>query len=164
MRNRVRNFCCGAVLALGFFGIAAAADSKPQPKLPTETLVIINHQGKPYKFTVELATTPRQQETGLMFRTSVAANAGMLFPWFPARVSEMWMKNTLVPLDMVFVGSDGTIRHISEDTVPESLRVISSGVPVAATLELQGGITAKDDIVVGDKVIAPQFNNAKTSP
>jgi uncharacterized membrane protein (UPF0127 family) len=85
----------------------------------------------------------------------------MIFPWNPPQVSEMWMKNTLVPLDMVFVGPHGTIRHIANETVPQSLRIISSHVKVAATIELQGGITAKDDIDVGDKVIGPQFGDDK---
>jgi uncharacterized membrane protein (UPF0127 family) len=96
-----------------------------------------------------------------MFRKTIAADEGMIFPWDPPQVSEMWMENTLAPLDMVFIGPHGTIRHIAEDTVPQSLRVISSRVPVAATLELQGGITAKDDIDVGDKVIGTQFGDDK---
>ncbi len=146
-----------AVIALSMAPPALAAITGPQAKLPTETLVIIDQHGKPHKFTVELATTPKQQEIGLMFRKTVPADTGMLFPWNPPQVSEMWMKNTLAPLDMVFIGPHGTIRHIDENTVPQSLRVLSSHVPVAATLELQAGITAKYDIDVGDKVIAPQF-------
>lgn len=142
-------------------GLALAAVTGPQPKLPTETVTIINQQGKPYKFTAELATTPQEQETGLMFRKTVPADSGMLFTWEHPQVSEMWMKNTIAPLDMVFIGSDGTIRHIAENTVPQSLRVISSQVPVTATLELQGGTTAKDNIDVGNKVVAPQFGNSK---
>ena len=142
-------------------GIAAAAITAPQAKLPTETLSIVNQHGKRFTFTVEQALTPKQQETGLMFRKAVAADTGMIFPWNPPQVSRMWMKNTLVPLDMLFIGPHGTIRHIANDTVPQSLRVISSHVPVAATLELQGGITAKDDIDVGDKVIAAQFGDAR---
>jgi uncharacterized membrane protein (UPF0127 family) len=150
--------------ALAVPALALAADGPitgPQPKLPTEPLTIIGQHGKAYHFTAELARTPREQETGLMFRRSVPANSGMLFVWPVARVSEMWMKNTLAPLDMVFIGPHGTIRHIAENTVPQSLRVISSHVPVIATLELQGGITAKDDIDVGDKVVAPQFGDQK---
>ncbi len=69
----------------------------------------------------------------------------------------MWMKNCPVPEDMVFIGQDGTITHIAENTVPESLANISSGGPARATLELQGGITAKLDIGVGDKVLGAIF-------
>jgi uncharacterized membrane protein (UPF0127 family) len=132
----------------------------PQPKLPTEKLTIIGDDGKSHVFTVELAITEQEQDTGLMFRTDVPADTGMLFPWDQPQVSQMWMKNTVVPLDMVFIGADGTVKAIAENTVPYSLRDISSGVPVVATLELQGGITATDDINVGDKVIAKQFGDS----
>jgi len=132
----------------------------PQPKLPTEKLTIIGDDGKSHVFTVELASTEQEQDTGLMFRTDVPADTGMLFPWDQPQVSQMWMKNTVVPLDMVFIGADGTVKAIAENTVPYSLRDISSGVPVVATLELQGGITATDDINVGDKVIAKQFGDS----
>ncbi len=146
-----------AVLSIGAPS-AKAAITGPQSKLSTETLVIMDQHGKPHKFTVELATTEHEQEVGLMFRKVIPANTGMLFTWNPPKLSEMWMKNTIAPLDMVFIGPHGTIRHIAQNTVPESLRVISSHVPVAATLELQAGITAKYDIDVGDKVIGPQFS------
>lgn len=166
MGIRLKRVCVGAALALLVIGTASAAEptqTQPtgaQPKLPTEQITIVNQHGKRFTFTVEQATTPQQQETGLMFRKSVPADTGMLFVWPRPQISEMWMKNTLVPLDMVFIGPHGTIRHIANETVPESLRVITSHVPVAATLELQGGITAKEDIDVGDKVIASQFNDA----
>jgi uncharacterized membrane protein (UPF0127 family) len=153
-------FTALAVLALAG-GLARADDDDPtgpQPKLPTEQLTIVSDDGKSHVFNVELALTQQQQDTGLMFRTSVPANTGMLFPWPQPQISEMWMKNTIEPLDMVFIGADGTVKAIAENTVPYSLRVISSGVPVLATLELQAGITAALDINVGDKVIAKQFS------
>ncbi|MCF3946527.1 DUF192 domain-containing protein [Acidiphilium sp. AL] len=155
-----RRFYAGTASALLAIGAASAAITQAQPKLPTEQITIVNQHGKRFTFTVEQATTPHQQEVGLMFRKNVPADTGMIFPWTPPQISEMWMKNTLVPLDMVFIGPHGTIRHIANETVPQSLRVISSHVPVAATLELQGGITAKDDIDVGNKVIGSQFNDA----
>ncbi len=114
--------------------------------------------GKEYHFTVELPTTAQEQATGEMFRTSIPADQGMLFMWPTPQVSEMWMKNCPVPEDMVFIGADGTIVAIAENTVPYSLNTISSGVPVKATLELQGGITAANNINVGDKVIAKPFS------
>ena len=103
--------------------------------------------------------TPMQQITGLMFRTSVPADGGMLFDWGSPRESQMWMKNTLVPLDMVFINADGTIRSIAENTVPESLAVIDSHGPVLATLELAGGTTATLGIRVGDKISHRIFGN-----
>ena len=126
----------------------------PQPTLPTTPLSIIADNGKTYHFTVELPVTQQQQDTGEMFRTSIPANAGMLFVWPQPQVAEMWMENCPVPEDMLFIGADGTIKAIAQNTVPYSLSTISSGVPVQATLELQGGLTATDDINVGDKVIA----------
>jgi len=129
----------------------------PQPKLPTEPLTIIGDDGKSHAFTVELPVTQQQQDTGEMFRTFIPPNAGMLFVWPQPQISQMWMKNCPVPEDMVFINPDGTIASIAEMTVPYSTATISSNAPVAATLELQGGITAADDISVGDRVIAKQF-------
>jgi uncharacterized membrane protein (UPF0127 family) len=129
----------------------------PQPKLPTEALQITADNGKTYNFTVELPVTQEQQDTGEMFRTFIPPDAGMLFVFPTVDVQNMWMKNCPVPEDMVFIGPDGIIKSIAEETVPYSLKDISSGVPVLATLELQGGITATDDINVGDKVIAKPF-------
>jgi hypothetical protein len=84
----------------------------------------------------------------------------MLFDWGSPRDSQMWMRNTLAPLDMVFINADGTIRSIAEDTVPESLAVIDSHGPVRATLELAAGTTARLNIRVGDKVEQRIFSNA----
>jgi uncharacterized protein len=153
----------GLAAALMTAGMACAQTDDPtgpQPKLPTEKLTIVTNNGKSYVFTVELALTTQQQDTGLMFRTLVPGDTGMLFPWPQPQISEMWMKNTIVPLDMVFIGPDHRIKAIAEDTVPYSLRAISSGGPVIATLELQAGITAADDINVGDKVIAKQLGGS----
>ncbi len=153
-------FALGLLAALTVGGLAHAQNDDPtgpQAKLPTEQLTIISDDGKHHVFTVEVAATEQEQDTGLMFRPVVPAGTGMLFPWPQPQVSEMWMKNTIAPLDMVFIGADGTIKAIAENTVPYSLRTISSGVPVLATLELQAGITAAENINVGDKVIAKQF-------
>lgn len=98
-----------------------------------------------------------------MFRKSVAADTGMIFPRRPAAVTKMWMKNTIVPLDMVFIGKNGTIRLIVHDAAPEKLTVISSQVPVGAVLELQGGIARKDKIVVGAKVVYHRLGGASRS-
>jgi uncharacterized membrane protein (UPF0127 family) len=132
----------------------------PQPELPKEKLVIVTRAGVKHEFSVEMALKPDQQMVGEMFRTSVPADGGMLFDWGVSHESQMWMKNTLVPLDMVFINADGTIRAIAENTVPQSLAVVDSHGPVRATLELQGGLTAKLDIRVGDKVQQRIFGNA----
>ncbi|HVC61918.1 MAG TPA: DUF192 domain-containing protein [Acetobacteraceae bacterium] len=143
--------------------LAHAQDSEPtaaQPKLPKEKLVIVTRDGVRHDFTVEMAMTPRQQQVGEMFRASVPPDGGMLFDWGTPHPSPMWMENTLVPLDMVFINPDGTIRAIAEDTVPQSLAIISSHGPVLAALELAGGTTARLNIRVGDKVLQRIFGNA----
>jgi len=132
----------------------------PQPGLPKENLVIVSHDGTQHVFDVEMATTQEQQTVGEMFRKDIPADGGMLFNWGVPRASPMWMRNTLVPLDMVFINADGTIRSIAENTTPRSLAVIDSRGPVLATLELAGGTTAKDDIRVGDTVKQRIFGNA----
>jgi len=148
MNRHILVFACGLLLAAP----AAFAVDGPQPKLPTQKLTIMSKSGARHVFTVEIAATPQQQETGEMFRTDIPADQGMFFDWGTTRDVPMWMKNCPVPEDMVFIGENGVISHIAENTVPESEAVISSGGPVRATLELQGGLTAKLDIEVGDKV------------
>lgn len=142
--------------------LAAEAQTAAQPELPKEPLSIITRDGKRHDFQVEMALTGEQQTTGLMFRTSVPADGGMLFDWGTPRDSSMWMRNTVSPLDMLFINADGTIRRIAEDTVPGSLAVIESHGPVRATLELAAGTAKRLDIRVGDKVRSRIFNNASS--
>lgn len=132
----------------------------PQPELPKEKLVIVTHDGAQHVFEVEMALRQDQQTVGEMFRTTVPENGGMLFDWGFPRPSQMWMRNTLVPLDMVFINPDGTIRTIAENTTPRSLAVIDSGGPVRATLELAAGVAAKLNIRVGDLVKQRMFGTA----
>lgn len=158
---RRRSFWLGVLGVLALPVIALAQEvTTAQPKLPTVALTITTHDGKRHMFNVEVATTPEEQERGLMFRKSVAADGGMLFVWKGARESQMWMKNTLVPLDMVFIGADGVIKAIVENTVPESLAIIDSQVAVHATLELAGGTAAALDLRVGDKVASTALKPA----
>ena len=123
-----------------------------QPDLPKVKLVIITRGGQRRDFNVEMAITPEQQETGLMFRKTVPDDGGMLFDWGSPRESMMWMRNTIASLDMLFINQDGTIRHIAENTTPQSLATIDSGGAVRATLELQAGTARRLGIHVGDKV------------
>jgi uncharacterized protein len=132
----------------------------PQPELPKERLVITTRDGVQHEFMVEMAKTPDQQTVGLMFRPSVPPDGGMLFDWGSPRESQMWMRNTIASLDMVFINADGTIRSIAENTVPQSLAVIDSRGPVRATLELAASTTARLNIRVGDKVQQRLFGNA----
>ncbi|MBW8270260.1 DUF192 domain-containing protein [Caldovatus aquaticus] len=133
----------------------------PQPRLPVETLVIVSRDGtRRHSFRVEMAVEPQQQMVGLMFRERLGPDEGMLFDWGAPRESSMWMRNTLIPLDMLFIAADGRIHRIAERTVPHSLAPISSGGPVRATLELAGGTAERLDIRVGDRVLHRIFGTA----
>ncbi len=149
---RVLPLIFAASLAFAGRGVVGQDITHAQPELPKETITIITHDGKRHVFHVEMARTPEQQTVGLMFRKSLPDDGGMLFDWGSPRESQMWMRNTLIPLDMVFINEDGSIRRIVENTVPQSLAVIASHGPVRATLELKGGITEKEGIEVGDRV------------
>jgi uncharacterized membrane protein (UPF0127 family) len=112
----------------------------------------IHSNGKTHKFTVETAMTPEEQAQGLMFRTTLDKDKGMLFYFESPRPMQMWMKNTLISLDMLFIDSTGNIVHIAENAVPESTEIIHSPVPVTAVLELAGGASSALGIKTGDKV------------
>ena len=161
-RNLLAALATLAILPLGHKLLAQNALDRtdPQPELPKERLDIVTRDGRSHSFDVEMALTADQQITGLMFRKNVPPEGGMLFDWQVPRQSQMWMRNTLAPLDMVFIGQDGTIRSIAENTVPQSLAVIDSRLPVRATLELAAGTTAAMGIRVGDKVRQRIFGNA----
>jgi uncharacterized protein len=121
------------------------------------TSITISGPGHSHVFVAELAQTPAAQEKGLMYRTDLKPDGGMLFWPYPAagggpKVANFWMKNTPTPLDIVFIRPDGVIAHIAENTTPESEAIVSSGEPVAAVLELVGGRTAETGINEGDKV------------
>jgi uncharacterized membrane protein (UPF0127 family) len=140
-------------LSLASFGtVPALAQTAAQAELPHEKLTIVGKDGTRHDFDVEMAVTPEQQTVGLMFRRSVPANGGMLFDWGRAQDSQMWMRNTVTSLDMVFINPDGTIRRVAENTVPESLAIVASGGPVRATLELAAGTARRLNIHAGDKV------------
>jgi uncharacterized protein len=109
-------------------------------------------------FNVEVAVSEDEREKGLMFRTDVPDGYGMLFDFKHDQMVSMWMKNTLVSLDMIFIRRDGTIAHIAENTEIKSERIISSGEPVRAVLEVVGGTAKKYGIAPGDKVGYPLFN------
>jgi len=110
-----------------------------------------------HRFTLEIAKTEQQVRQGLMFRDKLADDAGMLFDYDPPQHVAMWMKNTLIPLDMLFVDEHGVIGRIAAWTTPLSLESIPSGGRVRAVIELRGGITDQLGIKPGDKVVHPIF-------
>ena len=103
-------------------------------------------------FTVEVARTPAQQERGLMYRRALGPDEGMLFPFDPPRPASFWMRNTLIPLDMIFIRPDGTIARIAANTVPMSEEQVGVNDPVTAVLEIRGGRAAELGITTADRI------------
>ena len=123
-----------------------------------DTLSIVARRGDVFEFNVELAETSEQKSRGLMFRREMADNEGMLFLHRRDRVLTMWMANTFLPLDMLFIERDGTIARIEENTIPQSRDVISSRKRVRSVLELNAGTARNLGISAGDKVVYERFN------
>ncbi|MGE5157137.1 MAG: DUF192 domain-containing protein [Gemmatimonas sp.] len=109
-------------------------------------------------FSVEIAATPSERATGLMYRKQLADKTGMLFDFSPPREIMMWMKNTYISLDMIFIRADGRILRIAKNTKPLSTRIISSMGPARAVLEVPAGTAMKYDIQPGDRVKYPWFD------
>jgi uncharacterized protein len=125
----------------------------------TSHLTIVSASG-PHRFIVELAETPAQMEQGLMFRRTLAPDSGMLFDFKQPTMATMWMRNTLIPLDMLFVNQQGWIVNIAQRAVPESDATIAAAAPVRAVIELNGGTAERLGIKPGDRVVYPIFGNA----
>lgn len=149
-----------AVLALLFFTVASAAQAQQQT-FTSEPLTIETASGKNHDFTAELALNNAQREQGLMFRKSMPLESGMLFDFGQERDVAMWMRNTLIPLDMLFIARDGRITHIHENAVPHSEAIISSRGAVKFVLELNGGTAKRYGIKPGDMVRSTQVGNRK---
>jgi hypothetical protein len=120
-------------------------------------LTIETARGQRHAFQIELALTPAQQAQGLMFRRALAPDAGMLFVNDGEREIAMWMRNTLIPLDMIFIRADGRIARIAERTVPHSLDTVASGGPALAVLEVAAGTADRLGLRPGDRVRHPAF-------
>jgi uncharacterized membrane protein (UPF0127 family) len=120
----------------------------------TGTLVLKTTTGD-HNFTIEVATTDQERALGLMFRRSLPENSGMLFIYDPPQSATMWMKNTLIPLDMVFISAEGKVHRIESNTEPFSTTVIPSEGEVVGVLELNAGEADKIGLKRGDKVVYP---------
>lgn len=127
---------------------ASAAEIQP--------LEIVTKSGV-HVFTVEMAKTEQERATGLMYRKELAEGRGMLFDFSPEQPVAMWMKNTFISLDMIFIRSDGRILRIAENTEPHSEKIISSGGLARGVLEVIGGTARKYGIQPGDRVAHPLF-------
>jgi uncharacterized protein len=138
---------------LGFILVflAFSASVGPVAALDPYTLEIVSQNGV-HTFAVELATTPEQRELGLMYRHDLPEGRGMLFDFERDQDVSFWMKNTYIPLDMIFIRGDGRILRIAENTEPLSERLVPSGGPVRGVLEVIGGTARKLGIAAGDRV------------
>lgn len=130
----------------------ARPDGVPQEGLRTVSLRIVGHDGATHDYTVEVAGTRQQQQTGMMFRTDVPEGTGMLFPVRSPRAVAFWMRNTLIPLDIIFIGEGRRILNIARSATPLSEEPIPSAGRTLAVLELAGGETLRKDIRAGDRV------------
>jgi uncharacterized membrane protein (UPF0127 family) len=140
-----------AAVALCAFA-ASAGGASVQP------LEIVTKNGVQV-FSVEMATTEQEKKTGLMYRKELPDGKGMLFDFSPEQQVSMWMKNTYIPLDMIFIQADGRILRIAENTEPLSTRIIPSGGPAKGVLEVIAGTAKKYGIAPGDRVGHPLFNS-----
>ena len=132
--------------------------SVPADAAELQTLEIVTKSGV-HVFTVEVVKTEQERATGLMYRRELPEGRGMLFDFEREGPISMWMKNTYVSLDMIFIRADGRIARIAENTTPQSLEVIGVREPVLAVLELAGGTTRKLGIRPGDVVYHRIFSN-----
>ena len=140
---------------LTFFALFLAAGASAQLQSYEKSTASIQTAGGKRDFTIELALTPAQQAQGLMFRREMAPDAGMLFVFPDSREQTFWMKNTFLPLDMIFIKPDGTILSIAERAVPLTETPVPSHGSAKAVLEVNGGTAARLGIKPGDKVSAP---------
>ena len=137
-----------AALALGLAALAAPATAKPGGLQPLE---IVTPKGR-HAFEVEFVDDDAGRMQGLMYRKSLAPNRGMLFDFKTERPLSFWMKNTLIPLDIIYIRADGRILSIARNTVPLSEAPVPSGGPARAVLEIPGGRAAQLGILPGDRV------------
>ena len=138
--------------------VGCAVGSAPVRAASFQPLEIVTRNGVQV-FSVEMATTEEEKQTGLMYRKELADGKGMLFDFKPEQEVSMWMKNTYVSLDMIFIRADGRILRIAENTEPLSTKIISSKGPARAVLEVVAGTAQKYGIRPGDRVGHPLFGS-----
>jgi uncharacterized membrane protein (UPF0127 family) len=171
MTNFTHRAMLCAPLALALLGCRAESQLPADPPATAETTsrqesasnevaaetipVTVRTAGGDRLFDVETAITPDEQRRGLMFRESLPENGGMIFPFEFPRLASFWMRNTIIPLDMIFIRGDGVITNIAERTVPYTLDSYYSTEPVIAVLEIDGGRSAELGIEAGDQVSWP---------
>ena len=144
-------FCCAALISTPIF----AACAPDRIEITTKTA--------PLSFSVEVADTPDEQALGLMNRPHMASAAGMLFAFDAPKQAQFWMKNTLIPLDMLFADENGRITRIHENAIPQDLSVIDGGAGVKFVLEINGGLAGRMGVQAGDQLLHPAIGNCPAS-
>lgn len=165
MTRLFRTALLGAPMALVLLGCRAESQLPANPPAASETAqeveaedpvetiaVTVRSSTGDHVFDVETAITPEEQRRGLMFRESLPENGGMIFPFEFPRLASFWMRNTMIPLDMIFIRADGVITNIARETEPYTLDSYYSTEPVIAVLEIDGGRAAELGIEAGDRV------------
>ncbi len=160
-RIRFHRAAVSAALLL-FVGLAAllGAASPGQAEMRKDILKLVTASGE-HRFTIEVAITGEEKARGLMFRRSLADDAGMLFPYEPPQEATMWMRNTYISLDMVFIRADGVVHRIELGTEPFAEAVIGSNGDVLAVLELKAGIADRIGLKAGDRAIHSLFKPSR---
>lgn len=144
--------------------IIVAEKTAAKDDIPAEKLAVITTQdGTQHRFGVELAITEQQRAKGMMYRTSMPENEGMLFIFDANEEQSFWMRNTLIPLDMIFINADGTIHKIHKNAVPHDTKPIFSEGDVPYVMEINGGLSDILGIAVGDRVDHQAFNKEKAT-
>lgn len=134
-------------------GCAAGADKGQSAAGLQQVMLCVTSGTKTHAFTTEVAKSSMEQAKGMMFRTEMPDNTAMLFPFPRPKRASFWMKNTVIPLDIIFIRPNGTIESIADNAVPYSTAAVKSGEPVGAVLELRGGLAAELGISAGDMVV-----------
>jgi uncharacterized membrane protein (UPF0127 family) len=146
-----------AVLAVAWLEPQAARGETPSAQSGLEKLEIVTSSGR-HEFSVEVMRSESQRERGLMFRRFLPQDRGMLFDFAAERPVMMWMKNTYLPLDMIFISPSGKVVGIAANTVPLSEKIIPSGAPAYGVLEVNAGTAARIGLQIGDIVRHPIFD------
>ncbi|CTQ50778.1 DUF192 domain-containing protein [Jannaschia donghaensis] len=156
-----RRALIGALTALLLLpGVAGAKTTSP---ICDENRVEVRGDFGSVRFKVELAMTPQEQAQGLMFRESLPRMAGMLFVYPRESSVSFWMRNTLIPLDMIFVDQTGTIVRVHSEAIPLDETPIPAGAPTLAVLEINGGLAARLGIDAGDQLRSPALPQDKAA-
>jgi uncharacterized membrane protein (UPF0127 family) len=169
MNAKIKRFMIISVMTVSFifagveayqqFEIEIAESPEYESGLRVEEVTIQTEAGGNPSFQVEVAEKPIDIQVGLMHRKSMPEEHGMLFLLSEEpKAASFWMKNTLIPLDMLFIGRDGKILNLHHNAQPHALNGIKSGVPVVAVIEINGGLAKKLGIKIGDRVIHPYFH------